>query len=403
MLASDAFDGTLVVVGSGEGLFDGAARAPSLARMRPFTRWGRRFLLSTRQLAAWGSREEALVRSGFSVAPATPAALSAIAGRLEHEPMREDFLAVRRILTEPVAARAAQGSETEGVQAAAATAIDGLWDVSDMPLPEGSDETETQSAANASILARARRSLVLGDLEQAVADYEEARASCSEIGDIPGVAACLIGLGEVSRQRGDLDAARARFSEALSHFQSIGNSLGEAGVERRLGAIMLLRGNDDVALGHYERADDLSRNVGDMQGEARSRFALGDIAARHREYDQARSFYEEAKSRFDSLGDKRGLAHCIRRLGDLDFKISRYQEAAAHIEAAKALFQELGDVGSFARCVRRVGDIAAALDDIAAARESYREAATKFEQVGWREDATETLARLMALERSDAP
>lgn len=70
--------GTVVLIGSGAALFDPLTATPDPMAFGELARWSRRALLSTRPIAEWGDREEALVRAGYALATATDSGVAAL-------------------------------------------------------------------------------------------------------------------------------------------------------------------------------------------------------------------------------------------------------------------------------------------------------------------------------------
>ena len=70
--------GAVVLIGSGGALFDRLTATPDPLAFGELARWSRRALLSTRPIAEWGDREDALVRAGYALATATDSGVAAL-------------------------------------------------------------------------------------------------------------------------------------------------------------------------------------------------------------------------------------------------------------------------------------------------------------------------------------
>ncbi len=65
-----------------------------------------------------------------------------------------------------------------------------------------------------------------GEVERALALYEESLSIYRELGDKSGMALVLINLGDVARERGEEDRAVALYNDALALHRELGNERG---------------------------------------------------------------------------------------------------------------------------------------------------------------------------------
>ncbi len=172
---------------------------------------------------------------------------------------------------------------------------------------------------------RAEATRRLGRLEEAVADYEAARALYQRI-ESRLVGYAISGLGDVHRLRGDLTLARAAYEEAVEVLEAAGDAQGLgpalAGLARVIAA-----SDPDAARATAMRASEVGGGLAQVTASLAAGFvalAAGDTAAAA---DQATRASEVARTRRDRAGLAEALELAALTQDDRSAAIAALEEA----------------------------------------------------------------------------
>jgi predicted ATPase/DNA-binding CsgD family transcriptional regulator len=225
-----------------------------------------------------------------------------------------------------------------------------------LALPGAQAPTAERAAAldGQSVLARRQ-----GDYAVAQAAQEQSLAIRRQLGDRPGIARSLIGLGEVARARGDYAEARTLDEESLALMRELGDRAGLARALNSFGALLADLDDHAAARVLYEESLALARALGDRRAVALTLSNLGVAAYVQGDYRAAEAFHEEALGTRRAIGDRWGLSYSLHNLGTVT-------RAQGHLDAARRLFEEaltalrpLADPLIVAACLEDLAGIAA--------------------------------------------
>ena len=167
----------------------------------------------------------------------------------------------------------------------------------------------------------------------------------------------LVNWGDIETQLGNLDKAMALFEEALAHFELLEDKFNIAVTYEKLGATHTALGNLDKALHFYEERSKLGKelygaypnNVEFKNGLAISYSKLGDTHTALGNLDKALRFYEERSKLGKELYDaylnnvsfKNGLAISYSKLGETHTALGNLDKALRFYEDDLKLTKEL--------------------------------------------------------------
>jgi tetratricopeptide (TPR) repeat protein/Cdc6-like AAA superfamily ATPase len=160
-----------------------------------------------------------------------------------------------------------------------------------------------------------------GDLDAAIAVYQQSLRGEREVGDRLGEANTLAQIGTIYSLRGDLDGAEQYYRNALDISQALGDSLGSSNLLGDLGNLYLARGSLVVAVEHFRQALEIKGNIGDRQGQANILARLGAVYRvwptdeRGENLEQAIAYYYRALEISREIGDRRTEASLYANLG----------------------------------------------------------------------------------------
>jgi tetratricopeptide (TPR) repeat protein len=193
------------------------------------------------------------------------------------------------------------------------------------------------------LLARARASSNLRQLERANADIAAAIELAERSGDEHARARALAGRGDVEQKQSDLRASAASLAEAIEMFRRLGDRQALADALRGLGMTRMFAGDDTGAVAAFREALDIFCDLGDRRGEA---WALQNLAWHSFTSgmgDQAESWLFDSIDTFRQIGDAGGLGWALGLLAWVRYWQGRFEEAEALGEQILHDAQQRGD------------------------------------------------------------
>src|SRR5215475_6137293 len=123
------------------------------------------------------------------------------------------------------------------------------------------DRSRRVQTSSATLLHAGHAKSVLGDLDGALDDSQQALSICRRVGDRAGEAATLTNIGTVYIQRGDSENALRYYQQALPIRRQVGNRAGEATTLTNIGVVYARRGDVENAIRHHQQALHIFRQV----------------------------------------------------------------------------------------------------------------------------------------------
>jgi len=196
----------------------------------------------------------------------------------------------------------------------------------------------------------------LHELEAAAGYYRRAVDTLLAAGGQHRVSAPLMNLGSVHRMRGDLEQAVASYEESL-HYVDQSDQWMVGALQTNIASVEILTDEYEKARPRYEIALAIHRKLGDRVYEAAGLMNLGIIAYRQERLADARAFYEESIAIFERVGERNMAAaaqvnygNTLRKMGD---------EEAALIAFVKALrlVRDTGSMESMVHALEGVSQV----------------------------------------------
>lgn len=172
-----------------------------------------------------------------------------------------------------------------------------------------------------------------GDVAQAEALLNEARAIFARLGDEAGLASSLLYLGRVARVRADLAGAADLARQSLDTFRRLNDRAGIVWALLTLADIALDGGRIDEAEVLLGEALGLSQAAGSVGEIAPAQLNLGRAAYARGAFDEAEAHFQAAEALFHTLQAPWGLGEVL--LGK-----ARVAQSRGDLDAAEALYCE---------------------------------------------------------------
>jgi tetratricopeptide (TPR) repeat protein len=233
-----------------------------------------------------------------------------------------------------------------------------------------------------------------GPWADALTRHATAVEAACQVGDQPGQANALLGLGAVRQLTGDYPGAVEVLARALGISRGLGDRLGQASALLNLGIVRWLTADYPGAAGALAEALSISRDLGDRPGQASALLDIGAVRWLTGHYPGAAEALAEALGIFRDLGDRRGEADALNRLGVVRWLTGDYQDAADDLTEALGIFRDLGDRRGEADTLNVLGVVRCLTGDYPGAAGAQQEALDIFRAFGDRRGEADALNRL---------
>ena len=220
-----------------------------------------------------------------------------------------------------------------------------------------------------------------GRYDDAVAQYEQARALAMSVGANELRARVENGLGVVHHARGALAQARASYAVALELTE---DETQRGRVMLNLGAVANVEGDFAAARSCYERSRAIFQRTGFARGEASALHNLGMLNADEARWTEADEAYGQCLQLLETLEDRHGVASVLLNRSELSCANDQFDDAVGSCDLALSMFADVGDEvgrGEALRwkghALRRLGRFSAADDTLGDAIRIARRAQVK--------------------------
>jgi tetratricopeptide (TPR) repeat protein len=197
-----------------------------------------------------------------------------------------------------------------------------------------------------------------GEVDEAIALYNQSLEIFERIGDVQGKATTLHNLGYIYANKGEVDQAIALYNQSLEIEEPIGNVQGKAVTLHNLGYIYTDKGEVDKAIRLYNQSLEIKERIGDVQGKAATLNDLGYIYADKGEVDQAIALYNQSLEINERIGNVQGKAATLHNLGFVYANKGDVDEAIRLYNQSLEISQRIGHVRNQAMTLRKLGDLA---------------------------------------------
>jgi tetratricopeptide (TPR) repeat protein len=250
------------------------------------------------------------------------------------------------------------------------------------------DRTGDRPAQAVMRLSLGTLSWQLGLYQEALDEFEQARA----IGNAAGLSAiegaALTNLGVVRLELGHLAQATAQFRAVLDLTSAGGHEFVTANALVNLGGAYLEMGDYAAAEDASLRAYSLCDRINSPHSGAVARANLGQVYRAQGRLDEAATRLGEALAHFEELGSAADKAEAMANLASVHRDAGRLDEALALAAAAVAQASDPDAPRVKAETLIALGSVHLVRDEYTAAAESFRKALTLMDDGGQRRSAT---------------
>lgn len=193
---------------------------------------------------------------------------------------------------------------------------------------------------------RARASLKLRDLDEALRRIDDVVRALRDANDVPGLVQALFVRGETLRMKGFNDEALTTFGEArtLLEYDEEDNQQLAGHVLRNLGVTHTLNGDLEAAIDELEEARRILEQVGDLEGIGNVCGSLAQCYSMRGEPLQALGALQRAQSAFERAGNTFDLGLTLNNTGMVYYELGEFEQALQVYERGLRLMRGTGNV-----------------------------------------------------------
>ena len=215
-------------------------------------------------------------------------------------------------------------------------------------------------------------------LPEAIEKFTAAKRSFEAHGDPKALVDALMALASAQMKAGDLEGALANYNQAAALCTENKYELGLAQLYADLGLLLQSLGKSAEAEQMLLKSFTIADRLGEM---AIASVAAGNLALLYREthdLDRAEEMVRQALQLERRLEHKDGVARANLNLGTVLFEKARFDEAASRFEESLRLYQELDLPELAAQAMFNLANVHRALKRVEQAEASYRKAIELF-------------------------
>ncbi len=191
-----------------------------------------------------------------------------------------------------------------------------------------------------------------GNLEKAIAYWEQARDLYQQLGDFEGLGLAYDYLGLTYANLGRYPDAEEALRRRLGVARYLKDFGGQIFGLNNLGSLLLQAGNLEAASTTFIEALDIARTVKNREGEGLTLNNLGLVAALEGNYLQAIKHYQAALGLRRRLGDSLAETNTQNNLADAYFALNQYRDASIEYGVALQLAKDSRDIPNQFRALR---------------------------------------------------
>jgi DNA-binding SARP family transcriptional activator len=230
-----------------------------------------------------------------------------------------------------------------------------------------------------------------GNWADCIATHRIALDSARQAGNRHGEAWVLNNLGDALGVTRDAEGA-SHLERSLAIRHEVGDRIGEAQAANNLADTYQWLGRTEDALDLLRRALDLNREAGNRYGEGVALVNLGSTLLDFDRAAEAIDYLLEARRTFSEIDLLDGAGYALHILGRCYLSLRRDAEALSCLQEALTSHRATGNRRRQAATLRSLGTAQSRVGQAAEARESWRQAAVIFTELGDRTEAEEVHA-----------
>jgi tetratricopeptide (TPR) repeat protein len=180
-----------------------------------------------------------------------------------------------------------------------------------------------------------------GQVDQAIALYQQSLEIKERISNVQGKAATLHCMAIIYAEQGQVDQAIALYQQSLEIQENIGNVQGKAATLHQMAIIYAEQGQVDQAIALYQQSLEINERIGSVQGKAATLGEMAKIYESQGLIEQAIALYQQSLEIADRIGDVQGKANTLANMAWLLANNGDFQTAISYLQESLTILQHL--------------------------------------------------------------
>ncbi|KOP23588.1 hypothetical protein AMR41_25835 [Hapalosiphon sp. MRB220] len=219
----------------------------------------------------------------------------------------------------------------------------------------------------------ARAETVLGLVEEAKNHYQQALKLCPEA-ELQGKAAILHNMAGLFAQQGEINQALALYEQSLQITDSINDMVGKAAILHSMAGLFAQQGEINQALALYEQSLQLTESINDVRTKATTLHSMAYLFAQQGEIQRALALYKQSLQIIDSINNVGGKAAILQSMAELFAQQGEINQALALYEQSLQITDSINDVRTKATTLHSMAYLFAQQGEIHRALALYKQA-----------------------------
>ncbi|MFH1008385.1 MAG: tetratricopeptide repeat protein, partial [Candidatus Latescibacterota bacterium] len=186
---------------------------------------------------------------------------------------------------------------------------------------------------------------ILGDLDRALASYQDCAQLSEELDDLESKAGSLRRIGRISSRRNDWEAAMRYLKTSQTQYEEMGDEQGIAQVLTDIGTVFAEKGEYESAEEHFQRALTVAHRADFDELMATLYTNLGILHNIKGESDEANSYCRKSMALYERMGDLQGLARVYHNLAMIYSDQKDWSHSEQFFKSSLELSKKIRDRG----------------------------------------------------------
>jgi tetratricopeptide (TPR) repeat protein len=221
-----------------------------------------------------------------------------------------------------------------------------------------SETTDEQKEKSAIIHNLAGIYAQQGQVDQAIALYQQSLEIKERIGDVQGKAATLHQMAGIYARQGQVEQAIALYQQSLEIKERIGDVQGKAATLHQMAGIYARQGQVDKAIALYQQSLEITDRIGDVQGKAATLHEIAGIYAQQGQVEQAIALYQQSLEICEQIGEVQGKSAILHQMAGIYAQQGQVDQAIALFTQSMEIEERIGNVHGKAMTLWWLGGLA---------------------------------------------
>ncbi|WP_238178408.1 tetratricopeptide repeat protein [Calothrix sp. 336/3] len=212
-----------------------------------------------------------------------------------------------------------------------------------------------------------------GDIEDAIALYNQSLEITESINDIKGKAETLHNMALLKAQQGDIEAAIALYNQSLQITESINHVKMKATTLHNMALLKAQQGDIEAAIALYNQSLQIEESINDIKGKATTLHNMAYLKAQQGDIEAAIALYNQSLEIEESINNVQGKAATLHNMANLKAQQGDIEGAYTLFNQSLQIKESINDVRGKAATLHEMAGLKAQQGDIEGAYTLYNQ------------------------------